>query len=361
MVKILPVNPVCEYLLFKDEIENALKEVLHKGEYILGEEVSSFEKEFACYVGSQYAVGVGSGTDALYLALIANNIGKGDEVITVSHTSVATVAAIVQTGAVPVFVDIDPSTYTMDESKILARLSKKTKCILPVHLYGKPAKMNRILEIAKMNGALVIEDCAHAHGCRYAGHHVGTFGAAGCFSFYPTKNLGGFGDGGMVVTNSKEIYDKVILLRQYGWKERYVSSCRGWNSRLDEIQAAILRVKLRHLDALIAQRMNIAGKYLAEISNKKVTKPFVGNEIHVFHLFVVRCSDRHALKNYLQDKGIGTLIHYPVPVHLQPGYFDNSMDLLNTEKASREVLSLPLYPGLDDQAVNYIIENINSF
>jgi len=164
-----------------------------------------------------------------------------------------------------------------------------------------------------------------------------------------------------VVTNSKEIYDKVILLRQYGWKERYISSCRGWNSRLDEIQAAILRVKLRHLDALIAQRMNIAGKYLAEISNKKVMKPFVGNEMHVFHLFVVRCSDRDALKNYLQDKGIGTLIHYPVPVHLQPGYFDNSMDLLNTEKASREVLSLPLYPGLDDQAVNYIIENINSF
>lgn len=362
---ILCSNPLTYYLAHQTEIIDAITKTLRSGRYILGEEVTKFEEEFANYVGVQYGIGVASGTDAIFLSLSACNFGPGDEVITVSHTAVATVAAIDHTGATPVFVDISADTYNIDPEKIQKAITPRTKAIIVVHLYGLPADMDRILAIAKKSGLFVIEDCAQAHGAQYQGRRVGSFGDLGCFSFYPTKNLGALGDGGMVVTKSPELAERVRLLREYGWKKRYISEISGYNSRLDEIQAAVLRLKLRNLDEDNAKRRIIAHKYLSQIQSDSVVVPQIPKDREsVFHLFVIRTLRRDALQQYLLEKGVQTLIHYPVPVHLQPAYDKKCIipePLQNTEKIALEVLSLPIYPELSFDDVDYVTDAIANF
>ncbi len=362
---ILCANPRLQYLAHKSEIDRAVMRVLNRGWYILGEEVRAFEAEFAEYIGVKYGIGVGSGTEALHLALVACGIEPGDEVITVSHTAVATVAAIEQAGAIPVMVDIESGFYTIDPRKIATVLTSKTKAIIPVHLYGQPVDLNPILEIARKYGLRVIEDCAQAHGATYKGKRVGSYGDLACFSFYPTKNLGALGDGGMVVTDQPDLAHRVGLLREYGWAERYISHFPGSNSRLDEVQAAILRVKLRYLDQDNIARAHIASMYQVGLSGCGMTLPTVRQEAsHVYHLYVVRTPRRDALRQHLKGKGIAALIHYPVPVHLQPAYrgrLAGSDNLLETERAAREVLSLPIYPELDKTDVQTVLEVVRTF
>jgi dTDP-4-amino-4,6-dideoxygalactose transaminase len=362
---ILCSNPQAQYLAHKNEIDAAVSRVLNKGWYILGAEVTAFEAEFSAYVGVTYGIGVGSGTEALHLALMACGIGNGDEVVTVSHTAVATVSAIELTGASPVFVDIDPASFTLDPDKLEDAITSRTKAIVPVHLYGKPAELDPILEIARRHEVRVIEDCAQAHGAKYKGQRVGSFGDMGCFSFYPTKNLGAIGDGGMVVTDNSELAERAMLLRQYGWADRYVSSITGLNSRLDELQAAILRVKLPHLDADNAKRVGLADLYNDSLSGTRLTLPQRRGQVdHVYHLYVVRSRQRDDLQSFLKSKGVGALVHYPVPIHLQPAYLNRlrgSESLPETERAAREVLSLPIYPELSESQAQKVISEIRAF
>lgn len=359
---ILCSDPLAQYQAYKQEIDEAVSQVLNRGRYILGEEVTAFEQEFAQFVGVQYAMGVGSGTEAIHLALKACGIGQGDEVITVSHTAVATVAAIGLCGATPVFVDINPETYTMDPDQIEAQITSQTKAILPVHLYGYPASILEIKKIARSHQIYVIEDCAQAHGSKYGEQQVGTFGDFACYSFYPTKNLGAMGDGGAVVTNDKILADKIRLLREYGWKERFTSDIRGWNSRLDEIQAAILRVKLKYLEQTNCARRNLANRYQSQLKETSFVLPKAYPDYyHVYHLYVIRSNHRDALLKYLKANGIAAGIHYPVPVHLQPAYMEQNSELLPiTVKATREILSLPLYPELSTK-IDVVIEKLLEF
>lgn len=355
-------NPKAQFLSHKAAIEEALVRVLDKGWYILGEEVSAFEAEFAKYIGTTHAIGVGSGTEALHVALAACGVGHGDEVITVSHTAVATVAAIELCGATPVLVDIRPDCFTIDAQRLEAAITPRTKAVVPVHLYGHPADMGAIQSIAARHGLSVIEDCAQAHGARYQGKRVGTFGDAACFSFYPTKNLGAIGDGGAVVTNKPELAQRVHSIREYGWIDRYVSTIPGWNSRLDEIQAAILRVKLRTLDEANGKRAQIAARYSEALRDCGLVLPTVRDDVsHVYHLYVVRTEGRDILRARLSEKGIGTLIQYPVPIHLQPAYkgrVHTGDGLPETERAAREVLSLPMYPELSPQEQETVINAV---
>lgn len=353
-------NPLAQYLARKEEIDRAVAKVLSGGWYVLGEEVKTFEKEFAEYLGVQHGVGVGSGTEALHLALRATGIGPGDEVITVSHTAVATVAAIQLAGAKPVFVDIEKDLYTLDPAKIEAAITSRTKAIVPVHLYGQPAELDQIISIAKKHKLLVIEDCAQATGAEYRGKKIGSFGDLACFSFYPTKNLGAIGDGGMVVTNSEKLAEKARLLREYGWRERYVSEEAGWNSRLDELQAAILRVKLRRLDEDNMRRQKLAEIYFQGLKELEMVLPQKrANCSHVFHLFVVGLRKRDDLQKHLRQKEIGALVHYPVPVHLQPAYRRFFRDKLPvTVKTASEILSLPIYPELSAADVQRVVQAI---
>jgi dTDP-4-amino-4,6-dideoxygalactose transaminase len=353
---IIPNNPKDNYLSHKEEIKEAITRVLDSGRYILGEEVSAFENEFAFYIGVRFGVGVGSGTEALHLALRACDIGEDDEVITVAHTAVATVAAIQLCGAVPVLVDIDLNTYTIDPKQLEKAITKKTKAIIPVHLYGHPADMEGIKSIALRHGLKIIEDCAQSHGAIYKGHKTGSFGDIASFSFYPTKNLGAIGDGGIVITDNPELAEKLRLLREYGWRQRYISEIPGLNSRLDELQAGILRVKLRYLDEENSNRQNLAKIYNEKLSKTSLILPNCNSKsTHVYHQYVVRSSHRDALREFLKKKGIGTLIHYPVPVHHQPAYKNrlkcaDSME--NTERAVKEIISLPMYPELtNDKAI----------
>ena len=355
-------NPKAQYLAHKQEIDDAVNRVLESGWYILGEEVRAFEEEFAVYLGVNHSVGVGSGTEALHLALVACGIGHGDEVVTVSHTAVATVAAIELAGAKPVFVDIDPVTYTMDPDLLETTITSQTKAIVPVHLYGHSAPMEEILAIAKEYGLCVIEDCAQAHGATYRGKRVGSFGDMACFSFYPTKNLGALGDGGMVVTNDEKLAENSRLLREYGWKDRFVSHVPGWNTRLDEIQAAILRVKLNYLDMDNAARVQFAKSYCEGLSGASLVLPeAVEDSMHVYHLFVIRVSDRDSLVNFLREKGIGAAIHYPVPVHQQPAYDGFGGELPQTERVAKEILSLPMYPELTEDEKHAVIDAVKEF
>ncbi len=362
---ILCANPQLQYLMHKREIDNAVKRVMDSGWYILGEEVKAFEAEFAAYIGVECGIGVGSGTEALHLALEACSIGSGDEVITVSHTAVATVAAIEQAGAVPVFVDIEPDFYSIDPRKIDAAVTSKTKAIIPVHLYGQPVDLDPILDISKKYGLRVIEDCAQAHGAAYKGNRVGSYGDLACFSFYPTKNLGALGDGGMVVTDQLELAQRLHLLRGYGWAERFISHFPGWNSRLDELQAAILRIKLPFLDQDNAARNRIAEMYHDGLRSCEISLPRCRQSVnHVYHQYVVRSSRREALLQHLKDKGIAALIHYPVPVHLQPAYrgrLTGSDNLLETERVTREVLSLPIYPELKEADLDKVLKAVKTF
>lgn len=362
---ILCSNPSAYVQVHQEEIIEVMTKTLLSGRYILGEEVTKFEEEFANFIGVQYGIGVASGTDALFLALSACNIGSGDEVITVSHTAVATVAAIDHTGAIPVLVDISLDTYNIDPEKIQQAINSRTKAIVVVHLYGLPAAMDQIQAIAKKNGLFLIEDCAQAHGARYHGRRVGSFGDLSCFSFYPTKNLGALGDGGMIVTKSPELAGRVRLLREYGWRKRYISEISGYNSRLDEIQAAILRLKLRTLDNDNGRRRTIAKKYISMIRSDSIQVPRIPEGCEsVYHLFVIRTQRRDELQKYLQERGIQTLIHYPVPVHLQPAYEKKCRipgPLQNTENAALEVLSLPIFPELTLEEVDLVIDAIAKF
>jgi dTDP-4-amino-4,6-dideoxygalactose transaminase len=362
---ILCNDPKAQYRAHKAEIDAAIVRVLDKGWYILGEETRAFEAEFASYIGIAHGIGVGSGTEALHVALAACGIGQGDEVITVSHTAVATVAAVELAGATPVLVDIEPDYYTLDPEKLESAVSPRTKAIIPVHVYGQPADLMPILEIARRRSLRVIEDCAQAHGAMYGGRRVGTWSDIACFSFYPTKNLGALGDGGMVVTNDAALADRARALREYGWSERYVSHIRGWNTRLDEVQAAVLRVKLPYLDADNAARIRLALAYDKTLAETHVRVPVHRPDVrHVYHLYVVRSECRDGLQAFIRSRGIGALIHYPVPIHLQPAYtgrLRGADDLPETERAAREVLSLPIYPELTPDKAAQVITAVQAF
>jgi dTDP-4-amino-4,6-dideoxygalactose transaminase len=350
-----------EYAAINKEVMPTIRRVLKSGWYILGDEGSKFEQEFSKYVGSRFGVGVNSGSDALYLAIKALGISRGDEVITVAHTMISSVDAIARNDAKPVFVDIDPSTYVMDTSRIEAKISKKTKAIIPVHLYGHPVDMDPITELAKKYGLYVIEDACQAHGSRYKNTVVGNIGDIGCFSFYPTKNLGAYGDAGIITTNNEELANNLKKMRNYGQSIRYYHDFVGVNSRLDEIQAAILRIKLRYLDEWNEKRRKLAKLYNNLLDNTDVVTPIEQEYAkHVYHLYVVRHKRRNELQQYLLNKGIETLIHYPIPVHLQDAYKTNDK-LPVTEKICGEILSLPLYPWLREYEVEQISENLKQY
>lgn len=365
MEKISCSKPLEQYLSHQAEINSAVTRVLTNGNYILGAEVNNFEKSFSKYLGINHTIGVGSGTDALFLTLRAYNIGLGDEVITVSHSALATVAAIIMSQAKPVLIDVDPRFYTIDVNSIEKAITPKTKAIIPVHLYGQPADMNPILSIAKKYNLKVIEDCAQAHGALYEGHRVGTIGDAGCFSFYPTKNLGGIGDGGAIVTSNINLMNEIRCLRQYGWNENRISKAVGVVSRLDELQAGILNVKLQYLDRDNSKRIAIANIYRKELEGLSFVQPMVAKNVsHVYHLYVVSCEDRENLQSYLLSKNIEVGIHYSMAIHQQPGYKSRvnvPYDLPHTEKIVNSILSLPMYPELKLENVNYIIQTIKDY
>jgi len=362
-----------QYKRIKGEILSATQRVYEKGRFILGEEVSAFENEFSHYCGVRYSVGVGSGTDALYLALKAAGIGEGDEVVTVANSFVATALAISFTGAKPLFVDIDPKTYTMDPNHLelflkrqMARgSSRKIKAVLPVHLYGHPAEMDSIIEIANRYDLVVIEDACQAHGARYGKKKVGSFGIMGCFSFYPTKNLGGYGDGGMVVTNHKKYEQKLRLLRCYGERKKYQHILKGHNSRLDEIQAALLRVKLKYLDQWNEERRRKARIYTERLSPLGVACPSEKAGVrHVYHLYAIKTEKRDLLQAFLKKGGIETLIHYPIPIPFQKAYYElrvGKKDLPLTNQWSRKILSLPFFPEIKRYEIEEVVNDISRF
>ncbi|MEK6832863.1 MAG: DegT/DnrJ/EryC1/StrS family aminotransferase [Nanoarchaeota archaeon] len=365
MIKLADVKS--SYLEHKEEIDSAIHRVLDSGWYILGKEVSSFEGEFASYIGTKYAVGVANGTDAIEIALRACELPPGSQVITVSNTVTATVAAIERAGLVPVFVDINPFTLTMDSTRIEEMLTfpdyRNVKAIVPVHLFGNPADAKDLIRIANKYGLKIIEDCAQAHGASIHGAFCGTFGDLGAFSFYPTKNLGAIGDGGAVVTSNKELYDKLIMLRQYGWKNRYESEMQGINSRLDEIQAAILRVKLKYLDSDNNKRITLAGLYNSLLCDRVVTPQCKFGHRHIYHLYVVQAEERDELRQHLKENNIESAIHYPVPVHSQKAYQwkYKYMYLPNTEEVKNKILSLPLHPYLSTNDVENISNIMKRF
>lgn len=352
-----------EYTEIKGEIDRAIQRVIENGTFVLGEEVKKFEKEFSNYVGSKYAIGVNSGSDAIFLTLKALGISKGDEVITVSHTFISTVDAIVRNDATPVFVDIDPETYCIDVEKIEEKITKRTKAILPVHIYGHPADMDSIVEIAEAHGLHVIEDACQAHGAEYKGRKIGGIGDAGCFSFYPVKNLGAYGDGGMIVTDNEELAMKLKMLRSNGQQQKYHHDFIGVNSRLDEIQAAILRVKLQYLDRWNSKRREIAKLYSEFLACNEIATPIEKQAKHVYHLYVIRHKNRDSLQQHLLENGIQTLIHYPIPVHKQKAYLNlcSSYHLPVTETSCKEILSLPMFPQLTRKEVEYVITAVTSF
>ena len=363
-LSIAQANPKANYIAHKVEIDAAIKRVMESGRYILGLEVEAFEKEFAAYIGVGFGIGVSSGTDALHLALRACGVGSGDEVITVSHTAVATIAAIELCGGRPVLVDIDPRTFMIDSSQIERAVTPRTKAILAVHLYGYVADMKKIRSIADECRLRVIEDCAQSHGAIYGGRKSGAWGDLAAFSFYPTKNLGAFGDGGIVVTNDRELAERVRLLREYGWRRRYISEIPGLNSRLDELQAAILRVKLKHLEEWNEARRKRALIY-SRMLEGTVSCPLEDEPgRHVYHLYVIGTRERDALQAFLRENGIETFIHYPVPIHLQKAYRGLGYgrgDLPLTEQCSREILSLPIYPEIGESEIEEVAKRILFF
>lgn len=356
-----------QYQDIKSEIDKAIAKVLERGNFILGEEVEGFEVEFAQYSGAKYGVGVSSGTEALRLSLLALGIGAGDEVITVANTAVPTVSAISQTGARTVLVDIKHDTYTMDTAQLEAAISSKTRAIIPVHLYGNAVDMEPVMNIADRYNLAVIEDACQAHGTEYNERKVGAIGTMGAFSFYPTKNLGGYGDGGMVVTSNEVLASKVRQLRFYGMtdKEKYLHVIKGVNGRLDEIQAAILRVKLKHLDKWNESRRAKAALYNQLLPREHVSLPHESPYAkHVYHLYVVRTQRRDELRRYLKRHKVDTLIHYPTPIHLQPAYDDLNLKggaFPVSEKCAREVLSLPMFPELREAEIQQITRAICDF
>jgi dTDP-4-amino-4,6-dideoxygalactose transaminase len=368
IINIPQTDPKAGYLARREELDAAVARALQGGRYILGPEVKAFEEEFARYCGTSHAVGVASGTDAISLALRACGIGPGDTVLTVSHTAVATVAAIELAGATPAFVDVDPVRYTMDPASleeaiaVLEQRGARPRAVIVVHLYGQPADMETIAAIARRHGLLVVEDCAQAHGGMIGDVRVGSIGDIAAFSFYPTKNLGAFGDGGAVTTSNSDVAARLGELREYGWRERYVSAVTGTNSRLDELHAAMLRVKLRYLDSDNGRRRQIASCYDALLNGSECVLPTqIDDTTHVYHQYVIRTYNRDNLRESLTAKGIGTLIHYPVPVHWQPAYRERIgtvVPMPATERAAGEILSLPMFPELTDAQCDRVVEGI---
>lgn len=348
----------------RHELQAAMQRVVESGWYILGPELEAFEEEFAAYCSVSHCVGVGSGTEAIHLALKACDIGPNDEVITVSHTFIATALAIIWSGARPVFVDIDPLTYTMDPRHIEPAITSRTRAIMPVHLYGQCVDMDPILRLAEKYGLRVIEDAAQAHGATYKHKKAGSMGDLGCFSFYPSKNLGAYGDAGAVVTAKSELADRLRLLRNYGQTEKYCHPTIGFNSRLDELQASLLRAKLPYLNGWNAERRRLADLYHSLLSGH-VKAPFERPDVeHAYHLYVIASRTRDDLQASLRSRGIDTLIHYPIPIHRQRAFQHLGLDALQlpaTEEAAATVLSLPLYPGMPDEAIQTVACSVVDF
>lgn len=362
--------PFASFRPMHDELRQQLDQAYHKvvdsSYFILGAECKAFEEEFAAYCDAKYCVGVANGLDALFLILKAMDIGEGDEVIVPSNTFIATALAVSYTGATPVFVEPELKSYNMDPARLEEAITDKTKAVIAVHLQGRPADMDRILQIAGKYGLKVMEDAAQAHGVRYKGKKVGTFGDAAAFSFYPGKNLGALGDGGAVVTNNQKLADQVRALGNYGSNQKYSHIYKGVNSRLDELQAAFLRVKLTQLDKWNDARTAIAKKYFAGIQNEKIVLPMKPDADfgHIYHVFAIRCRERDALEQYLADHGVGTVKHYPIPMHLQACYADLGYkrgDFPIAEEISDTIISLPMFYGMTQAQVQYVIDVINQF
>jgi dTDP-4-amino-4,6-dideoxygalactose transaminase len=366
MEKPIPlVDLGAQYEPLRDEIHTAWDKILAGMRLFLGPNVQGFEKEFAAYNGVGDAIGISDGTTAIHVALRAANIGLGDEVITVSHTFIATAEAILLAGAIPVFVDIDAKSFTIDVNQIEAAISPRTKAILPVHLYGQCADMDPILEIARKHGLVVIEDACQAHGAEYHGRKAGSLGDLGAFSFYYSKNLGAYGEGGMLTTSNPELAQRVRMIRDHGSQKRYYHEMFGWNARLDELQAAVLRIKLRYLDEWNDRRIEIAAQFRDAFQGLKLITPNAApDRKHIYHLYVIRTENRDALQAHLNTKGIGTGIHYPVPIHLQKAcqqYSPGRGKLPITEKVVNEILSLPMYPELNSSQIERITEAVRNF
>lgn len=352
------------FFRYQEEFENKALEVLRSGWYVLGNEVTSFEKEFAEYIGAKHCLGLGNGLDALWIAFRVLGIGKGDEVIVQGNTYIASVMGITINGATPVFVEPD-EYFNIDASKIEEKITDKTKAILVVHLYGQASNMAPVVELCKKYNLKLVEDCAQSHGAKFNGQTTGTFGDIGCFSFYPSKNLGAFGDGGAIVTNDDKIAEDVRVFRNYGSEKRYYNKVVGTNSRLDEIQAGLLRVRLTHMNELVEEKKEICKKYLAKINNPLLELPKIREgATHIWHQFVVKCEKRDELIEYLKENNISTIIHYPIPPHLSEAYGYLGMkegSLPVTERYAKTVLSIPLYNGLTEEEQDYVIEKLNAF
>lgn len=363
-MKIMPNRLDRGFYQYQEEFEAKAIEVLRSGWYVLGKEVENFEKEFATYLGAKHCVGVASGLDALWIAFRILGIGSGDEVIVQGNTYIASVMGITINGATPVFVEPD-EFYNIDAAKIEEKITEKTKAVLVVHLYGQASNMKPVVEICKKHRLRLVEDCAQSHGAKFDGQMTGTFGDIGCFSFYPSKNLGAFGDAGAIVTNSDQIAEDVRVFRNYGSEKRYYNKVVGTNSRLDEIQAGFLRVKLKHLNELVQEKRTICERYLKQMHNDKISFPAIREgATHIWHQFVVRTEERDKLIKYLDDKGIGTIIHYPIPPHLSEAYQYLNLregSLPITEKYAKTVLSLPLYNGMTEEEQEYVIDMVNHF
>lgn len=363
-MKIMPNRMDRGFYQYQEEFENKALEVLRSGWYVLGKEVSAFEEEFAAYTGAKYCVGLASGLDALWLAFRVLGIGLGDEVIVQGNTYIASVMGITINGATPVFVEPD-EYYEIDPAKIEEKITDRTKAVLVVHLYGQASNMAPIVALCKKYNLRLVEDCAQSHGACFGGKMTGTFGDIGCFSFYPSKNLGAFGDGGAIITDDGQLAKDMKILRNYGSEKRYYNKVVGTNSRLDELQAGLLRVRLSHLPEMTEEKRSIAARYLAELHNNKIVLPkFMEGATHVFHQFVIRCQERDKLIAYLDEREIGTIIHYPIPPHLAEAYRYLGLkegDFPITEQLAKEVLSIPMYNGMTEEEQTRVIDAINMF
>lgn len=363
-MKIMPNRMDRGFYRYQKDFEDKAVEVLRSGWYILGKEVSAFEEEFAAYTGAKYCVGLASGLDALWIAFRLLNIGKGDEVLVQGNTYIASVMGITMNGATPIFVEPDEH-FGMDVDKIEEKITDKTKAILVTHLYGMASRMDRIVDICKRHGLRLVEDCAQSHGACFHGRMTGTFGDVGCFSFYPSKNLGAFGDAGAVVVNDENLAREFKVFRNYGSEKRYYNKVVGANSRLDELQAGLLRVRLAHMDELTQEKAAIAARYSREIKNEKIKLPTLADgATGVWHQYVIRCEERDRLVDYLNEKEIGTIIHYPIPPHLAEAYqyLGHKEGFLPiTEHLAKTVLSIPIYNGMTEEEQEYVIEALNDF
>lgn len=364
MEKIMPNRLDRGFYKYQDEFEKKALEVLRSGWYVLGTEVAGFEEEFANYVGAKYCVGLASGLDALWIAFRVLGIGVGDEVIVQGNTYIASVMGITINGATPIFVEPD-EYYNIDVTKIEEKITEKTKAILIVHLYGQASNMRQVMELCKKYNLRLVEDCAQSHGAKYVGRTTGTFGDIGCFSFYPSKNLGAFGDAGAIVTDDSELAEKIRVFRNYGSEKRYYNRVVGTNSRLDEMQAGLLRVRLKHMKELEEEKRTIAQRYLEELKSSEIILPAIRKDAtHIWHQFVIRTQDREELIRYLEEKGIGSIIHYPIPPHMSEAYqyLDIPQGSLPiTEKYAQTVLSIPLYNGMTYDEQTRVIDAINAW